>query len=131
MRAIGQIPDTLTEEMAIEQGIVLTRLPEGMTAEQAVAQGYILRDTAMAPALDSLFLTKRALEGRAYPFDPARFGLSPVSGEPFNLRTGNVPSSGRNEPVFISKDPTPMVKGDTLMVGSLEKPIVAGNWGEE
>jgi hypothetical protein len=131
VRAIGQIPDTLTEQMAIEKGLVLTRLPEGMTAEEAVRQGYILRDTTMAPALDSLFYTKRALEGRVHPFDPENFGRSPITGKPFILRTGTVQSSGRNVPVFIAKDPTPMVEGDTLMVGSLEKPILAGNWGEE
>ena len=34
-------------------------------------------------------------------------------------------------PVFLAKDPTPMVAGDTLMVGNMEKQSTAGNWTGE
>jgi len=112
VRAIGQVPDTLTEQTARELGI-------------------IVRDTILAPALDSLFRTTRAMDGRVYPFDPEKFILSPVSGQRFILRAGTISSSGRNVPVFIAKDPAPMVAGDTLTVGSLEKASTAGNWSGE
>lgn len=112
VRAIGQVPDTLTEVQALEMGI-------------------IVRDTIPAPALDSLFMKPAAREGRAYPFDPDRFGIQPMSGKPYILRGNVIQSSGRNVPVFLAKDPTPMIPGDTLMVGSLEKATTAGNWSGE
>ncbi|MCW5900568.1 MAG: hypothetical protein KIT10_14985 [Flavobacteriales bacterium] len=112
VRAIGQVPDTLTEATALELGI-------------------IVRDTIMAPALDSLFRTSKAQEGRVFAFDPDQFINSPISGQPFILKTGGISSSGRNVPVFLAKDPTPMVPGDTLMVGNMEKASTAGNWSGE
>lgn len=112
VRAIGQVPDTLTEAQALEMGI-------------------IVRDTIPAPALDSLFKTTKAMEGRVYAFDPSQFGIQPVAKEPYIMRAGMIQSSGRNVPVFIAKDPKPMVAGDTLMVGSLEKATTAGNWSGE
>lgn len=112
VRAIGQVPDTLTEAQALEMGI-------------------IVRDTLPVPALDSLFRTSQASEGRVYAFDPERFGIQPVANEPYILRANMIQSSGRNVPVFIAKDPKPMVAGDTLMVGSLEKATTAGNWSGE
>jgi hypothetical protein len=112
IRAIGQVPDTLTEKEALEMGI-------------------IVRDTIQAPALDSLFMKRKALEGRVYAFNPDNFINQPVTGQPFILRAGMIQSSGRNVPVFLVKDPTPLVAGDTLMVGNLEKQSVAGNWTGE
>jgi hypothetical protein len=112
VRSVGQVPDTLTEIDALKLGI-------------------IVRDTLQAPALDSLFLNARAQEGRAYPFDANTFGLSPVSKQPYKLLAGSISSSNRNVPVFIAKDPTPMVAGDTLMVGNMEKQSTAGNWTGE
>lgn len=132
VRAIGQIPDTLTEEEGIQLGIILTKLPDSISVKQAIRRGLIVRDTAMVPALDSLFRTQKALEGRVYPFDPNTFTHSPVKKElPFLLKAGVVTSSGRNVPVFVAKDPAPLVPGDTLMVGSLEKATTSGNWTGE
>ncbi|MCB0794555.1 MAG: hypothetical protein KDB88_07435, partial [Flavobacteriales bacterium] len=112
IRAIGQVPDTLTEEEALELKI-------------------IVRDTIEVPALDSLFLNPRAMEGRVFPFEPDAFVNNVVTKEPFILRSGTINSSGRDVPVFVAKDRTPMVKGDTLMVGSLEKASTSGNWSGE
>ncbi len=109
IRRVGQVPDTLTEAEAIELGI-------------------IVRDTIPAPALDSLFMTEKAREGRVYDFDPEKLGIQPVSGKPYLLRAGAIQSSGRNVPVFQAKDPTPMIAGDTLLVGSMEKATTSGNW---
>jgi len=112
VRAIGQVPDTLTEQ-------------------EALALKLIVRDTILAPALDSLFLTAEAKEKRVYPFDANSFTLSPTSGKPFILRAGVINSGGRNAPVFLAKDPSPYPGSDTLMVGSLEKSTTAGNWKGE
>lgn len=113
VRAIGQVPDTLNEKEALQLGI-------------------IVRDTILAPALDSLFLTKRALDSRVYDFNPDNFIYSPVKKDRmFLLQAGSITSSGRNVPVFLAKDPAPMVVGDTLMVGSMEKANTAGNWAGE
>ena len=111
IKAIGQVPDTLSELEALELGL-------------------IVRDTILAPALDSLFLTPRATADRAYPFDPNTFTKSP-SGDPYLMKAGMISSSGRNVPVFTVRDPRPMVKGDTLMVGSMEKQSTSGNWAGE
>ena len=54
-----------------------------------------------------------------------------MSQQPFLLKAGSISSSNRNVPVFIAKDPTPLVEGDTLMVGNMEKPSTAGNWSGE
>lgn len=109
VRAIGQVPDTLTELQALELKI-------------------IVRDTIQAPALDSLFRTAKAKEGRRFPFNPDSLTFSPISKKPFLLQAGSISSSGRNAPVFLVKDPAPMVAGDTLMVGSMEKASTTGNW---
>jgi hypothetical protein len=112
VRAIGQVPDTLTEV-------------------EALALGLIVRDTIQAPALDSLFLSATAQVRRNYPFDVNSFTTSPASKLPWILKAGVISSSGRNVPVFIAKDPKPLVAGDTLMVGNMEKASTAGNWSGE
>lgn len=109
IRAIGQVPDTLTEK-------------------DALALGIIVRDTIRVSVIDSTFRTRKATENRAYPFDVNSFVNSPVSGKPFLMRAGVINASGRNAPVVLVKDPTPMVVGDTLLFGSMEKSTVAGNW---
>lgn len=109
IRAIGQVPDTLTEQQALEMKL-------------------IVRDTIRVPVLDSTFFTRKAMDGRVYPFDANTFINSPVTGKPFLLKAGMISSSGRNAPVVLCKDPSPMVAGDTLLFGSLEKASVAGNW---
>ncbi len=112
VRAVGQVPDTLTEQQALELKL-------------------IVRDTILAPAIDSLFLAKRLQDDRAYPFDVNTFTTSPASKKPFLLKAGVINSSGRNIPVFLARDPQPLVAGDTLLVGNMEKASTAGNWTGE
>ncbi len=109
IRAIGQVPDTLTEK-------------------DALALGIIVRDTIRVSVLDSTFLKRKATENRVYPFDVNGFVNSPISGKPFLMTAGMINASGRNAPVVLVKDPTPMVAGDTLLFGSMEKSTLAGNW---
>ncbi|HRD53495.1 MAG TPA: hypothetical protein PKY96_12685 [Flavobacteriales bacterium] len=111
IRAIGQVPDTLTELRALELGL-------------------IVRDTIQVSVLDSTFRTQKALEGRVYPFNPDSFIYSPSSRKPFILKAGMLALSGRNAPVLVCKDPSPKFPGDTLQFGSMEKPTDDGNWRE-
>ncbi|MBK8226298.1 MAG: hypothetical protein IPK70_03880 [Flavobacteriales bacterium] len=111
IRAIGQVPDTLTEARALELGL-------------------IVRDTIQVSVLDSTFRTRKALEGRVFPFSPDSFIYSPVTRKPFILKAGMLAVSGRNAPVLLCKDPSPLVAGDTLQFGSMEKPTDDGNWRE-
>ena len=50
-----------------------------LTELEALELKLIVRDTIMAPALDSLFLSARVQDGRVYPFDPNTF--TKVTGE--------------------------------------------------
>ncbi|MBK6368302.1 MAG: hypothetical protein IPF64_00335 [Flavobacteriales bacterium] len=71
IKAIGQVPDTLTETQALELKL-------------------IVRDTIMAPALDSLFLSPRLQADRVYPFDPDNFVNSPTRDKkPYLLRASD------------------------------------------
>ena len=89
VRAIGQKPDTLSEEEAIELGI-------------------IVRDTFTVAVLDTLFLNyANATDERVFKFDLDRFGISPGSGKPFIMRKGRVNAGGRDMPVFLVKDRSP------------------------
>ena len=112
VRAIGQKPDTLSEEEAIELGI-------------------IVRDTFTVAVLDTLFLNyANATDERVFKFDLDRFGISPGSGKPFIMRKGRVNAGGRDMPVFLVTDPQPFPGSDTLMVGSLDRPSTSGTWSE-
>lgn len=111
IRAIGQVPDTLTEQQALELKL-------------------IIRDTIQVSVLDSTFRTRKALEDRVYVFNPDSFIYSPATRKPFLLKAGIINVSGRNAPVVLCKDPSPLVPGDTLMFGSLEKATDDGNWRE-
>ncbi len=114
--------DTLTEERAVELGIILRRLPDSLTAEEAVKRGYVVRDTIKVSVLDSIFPPN-------YPIDSIRY--VPFSGGvEFKLgatilKTG----SGVDVPVFEAVDMAPFDKYDTLKVGSLtEANNGSGNW---
>jgi type II secretory pathway pseudopilin PulG len=111
IKAIGQVPDSLTELKALELKL-------------------IVRDTIQVSVLDSTFRTAKALEGRVHPFNPDSFIYSPTSRKPFILKAGMLAVSGRNAPVVLCKDPSPLVAGDTLQFGSMEKPTDDGNWRE-
>lgn len=112
IRAIGQKPDTLSEE-------------------EAIALNIIVRDTIQVSPLDSLFLSPSAIAGRVYEFKVDELTISPTSKKPFIMEAGVVPSSGRNIPVFLVKDPSPFPGTEALQVGGMEKPSTSGNWTGE
>ena len=123
VRALGTLPDTLTEKMALDAGLILTELPEGMTDEEALSQGYLIRDTIKVSVADSIFK-----EG--YSIDSLRY--IPYVGDKteFYMKAGEVETgSGVTVQTFLAKDIKPFDKWDTLHVGSLtEATNLAGNW---
>jgi hypothetical protein len=114
--------DTLTEERAVELGIILRKLPDTLTAERAVELGYVVRDTIKVSVLDSIFPPNYSIDSIKYiPFtNGAQFKLGATI-----LQT----ASGVKVPVFEAVDMAPFDKWDTLKVGSLtEANNGAGNW---
>jgi len=112
IRAVGEVPDTLTESEAIELGI-------------------ISRDTFYVSVAEVKFTDARILEkrGEDYSFDPDLMVIVPYSNIPFMLQAGFIDVSGLQKPVFEAKDPEPFAE-PALKVGSMTEANTNGNWKE-
>lgn len=110
IRAVGEIPDTLTESEAIELGI-------------------ISRDTFFVSVEEVKFTDPRLLEKRTYPFDADLMVIAPYSNKPFALSAGFIDVSGLQKPVFEAIDPEPFAE-PALKVGSMTDANTNGNWKE-
>jgi len=118
--------DTLTEEKAIELGIILRKLPDTLTAEKAVEMGYVVRDTIKVAVLDSIFPKNYPIDSLRYiPFtNKVEFKLGAGT-----IVTGDTATGGVKVKVFEAVDVAPFDIYDTLKVGSLtEANNSAGNW---
>lgn len=108
IKAIGEVPDTMTLDAALKAGIVS-------------------RDTIYIGVMDSLFMGKT--EDRVHTFHPDSFVIVPFSGgTPFKLEAGSVERSGVDVPVFMATDPVPFDPRDPMQVGSMTDPKTNGNW---
>lgn len=109
----GHVPDTLTEEEALEEGLMK-------------------KDSLYTPAGDSLFNSETARrEERDYPFYIDSLPYKPGSDKKFILKAKTLKEEGGvDQPVFMAKDPDPFGDTDTLKVGSLTEATTSGNWGE-
>lgn len=112
IKAIGSVPDTLSEEEAIEMGIVR-------------------RDTLYEPVLNSLFLNNKAKADRKFPFVKDSLEFAPGSGVKFYMNAGFINQGGVKTPVFEAKDLKPFDVTDTLKVGSMTETSTTGNWSGE
>ncbi len=118
--------DTLTEEKAIELGIILRVLPDSLSAEKAVKMGFVVRDTIKVAVLDSIFPNN-------YPIDSLKY-IPYTNNIEFKLGagtiiTGDTATGGVKVKVFEAVDVAPFDIYDTLKVGSLsEANNNAGNW---
>ena len=108
MRAVGQKPDTLTEAVALELGL-------------------ISRDTFFVSVAEVKFLDPRLVEKRAFPFDPDLMVIAPYSNKPFALNAGFIDVSGLQKPVFEAIDSEPFAE-PALKVGSMTDANTNGNW---
>ncbi|MEQ9188463.1 MAG: hypothetical protein RLP15_12060 [Cryomorphaceae bacterium] len=108
IKAIGEVPDT-------------------MSLEQAIKEGIVSRDTNYTSVLDSLF-GGNAKE-RIHAFHADSFVVVPFTGgKRFKLESGFVERSGVKVPVFQATDPAPFDRRDPLQVGSMADPKTNGNW---
>lgn len=121
IKAIGTVPDTLTEEQALKMGLVQ-------------------RDTSLVSARDSIFspfyLNERAgsFQIDSLPYIP--FG----SGAKFKMQAGQIERNRVNVQVFEviadkkdalnGLDPVLVRSEVDLKVGSMTDPNTSGNWGE-
>lgn len=112
IQAYGEKPDTLSEQEAIEMGL-------------------IVRDTVYKSVLESEFLAESALKQRKYPFHVDSLRYVPFSGgQSFDLEAGHIlDASGIKNAVFKVEDPDPFAP-PAFHVGSMEKVTVNGNWTE-
>lgn len=102
VRAIGNVPDTMTEKQALELKL-------------------IIRDTIRIPVLDTLF-------GSKYPVDSIR--IVPFTNTPFKMKAGEIETGSKVVvKVFEAVDAAPFDPAKVLQVGSVtEANNNAGNW---
>jgi hypothetical protein len=112
IRAVGEIPDTLSEGEALELGI-------------------ISRDTFYVSVIDVKYNDPRILEkrGENYSFDPDLMVIAPFSKKPFVLQAGFIDVSGLQKPVYEAKYTEPFAE-PALKVGSMTEANTNGNWKE-
>lgn len=115
VKMFGDVPDSLTESQALEQGI-------------------IRRDTTLVAAKDFAF-NSDYLETRAknMPLDIEKLRYVPFTENvEFEIDAGEITrSSGAKVQVFQITDAQPFDKNDVMKVGSMTDPSTAGNWKEE
>lgn len=107
VKAIGEVPDTLTEDEALKRSLVT-------------------RDTNFVSVKDSLF---KPTDDRVHAFVPDSLRFVPFTGgAQFKLEAGKVERSGIKVPVFQATDSKPFDPRDPMQVGSLSDPKTNGNW---
>ena len=124
VKAIGETPDSLTEN-------------------QALSAGIISRDTVFVPAYQTIF-NQDYLDTRdsRFPFDLDKLPIVPFSDEMFNIESGNIEKGKVVVQVFeVSTTYTTFLNGldatnkgidlnNIIRVGSMSEVSINGNWGE-
>lgn len=109
VKAIGEVPDT-------------------MSLEDALMKGIVSRDTIGINAFDSLFASQ-SIDSREHEFLIDSLPVIPFSGgKKFLLEAGYVERSNVKVPVFQATDAAPFDKNDVKQVGSMSDPKTNGNW---
>ncbi|UTW61370.1 hypothetical protein KFE98_15300 [bacterium SCSIO 12741] len=110
IKSIGNVPDTLTRQQAIEQGILVL-------------------DTTEVPAHEAIFNSKY-MDGRKIPLVIDSLPYVPFTSTVFEMESGFIERGKVKVPVFQITDASPFDKYKVLMVGSMTDPTTSGNWGE-
>ena len=124
VKAIGETPDSLTED-------------------QALLAGIISRDTVFVPVYQTIY-NQDYLDSRdsRFPFDLEKLSMVPFSYETFNIESGNIEKGKVVVQVFeVSTTFGTFLNGldatnkgidldNTLRVGSMSDASINGNWGE-
>ena len=109
-------------------------VPDSLTEAQALEQGIIQRDTSLYPAFDIIFNADyMETRDQKYPLDINTLRFVPFSDNvDFKVEAGEITrSSGAKVQVFEITDAAPFDKNDVMKVGSMTDPTTAGNWKEE
>jgi hypothetical protein len=115
--------DTLIAFVKTGQFPVVTKIgtaPDTLTEEKALEMGLISRDTSYVAVKDSLF-------PGSYPVDSLSF-IPMTSGARFKLQAGTIERGRVTVAVFMCEDTQPFDKKRVLKVGSMTEPTNAGNW---
>ena len=124
VKAIGETPDSLTED-------------------QALMAGIISRDTVFVPVYQTIY-NQDYLDTRdsRFPFDLEKLSMVPFSDETVNIESGNIEKGKVVVQVFeVSTTFGTFLNGldatnkgidldNTLRVGSMSDASINGNWGE-
>ena len=124
VKAIGETPDSLTED-------------------QALLVGIISRDTVFVPVYQTIY-NQDYLDTRdsRFPFDLEKLSMVPFSDETFSIESGNIEKGKVVVQVFeVSTTFGTFLNGldaankgidldNTLRVGSMSDASINGNWGE-
>ena len=124
VKAIGETPDSLTED-------------------QALMAGIISRDTVFVPVYQTIY-NQDYLDTRdnRFPFDLEKLSMVPFSDETFSIESGNIEKGKVVVQVFeVSTTFGTFLNGldatnkgidldNTLRVGSMSDASINGNWGE-
>ena len=124
VKAIGETPDSLTEDQALKAGI-------------------ISRDTVFVPAYQNIF-SDEYLKTRdeRFSFDLDKLPIVPFSEEMFSIESGNIEKGKVVVQVFeVSTNYSTFLKGldatnkgidleNIISVGSMSDASINGNWGE-
>jgi len=117
-------------------------VPDTMSEEQAVQLGLVTRDTSYVPVKDSIF-SRTYLREHTVPFYIDSLPYIPYSdAEIFDFNSGSVEKGKVNVKVFavfaafehiywgMNTSNEAIDLGEGLQVGSMEEPSTSGNWGE-
>tara|TARA_R110002050_G_scaffold200591_1_gene335499 strand:+ start:46073 stop:46840 length:768 start_codon:yes stop_codon:yes gene_type:complete len=109
-------------------------VPDSLTEEQALEMGIIRRDTTQHPAFAIAFNEEyMATRDNKYHLDRSTLKYIPFTDNvEFVVSAGEITrSSGAKVQVFEIKDAAPFDENDVMTVGSMTDPTTAGNWKEE
>jgi hypothetical protein len=109
IKAIGVVPDTLTEQEALDLGI-------------------ITRDTIYEPTYPNVY-TDAYLADRVFPFILDSIAYVPfTNGVKFKMEAGSINRGKVSVPTFQVTDAQPFDKNKVLQVGNVNEPTTSGNW---
>jgi len=124
IKAIGEVPDSLTEDQALKAGI-------------------ISRDTVFVPAYETIFNDDYlSTRDNRFTFDLDQLPLVPFSEKSFSIESGNIEKGKVVVQVFeVSTDYATFLDGidasnkgidleKIIRVGSMTEASINGNWGE-
>lgn len=124
IKALGSVPDTLSEEEAVQMGLV-TRDTSNVSVKDSIFSPRYLKGHLKPFFIDSLPYIPFGRNGEVFVFEAGEKKISQMMVQVFRVFASyGVVYSGldtKNEDIDIE---------DGLQVGSMDDPSTSGNWGE-